>query len=1463
MKKFVSLKKRFSLIMALCMLTAFAPQAMAANPSEYSLNGTVEPYWGSDAATVDRLTEEIDGVNTVVHKVTVKNVWGGANIKSSSALQLGKRYQVDFWARVDTDFTGDSVQLRVHNPDHPDNTKHLLFDVTKQWQHFTGSFEATAPQGANEFWGVFIGGNGDENLKDKAFYFHSFKLYDGTGAEIGTDLAQSIPANGATTAATDIVTLQFGGAMSDAAAKAASYTVTGGTNPLHVESVEEKENNTYILHLSGKTENKAQYTVSFAGLKNWFGADIAQQSITFFSSEKVLFDHSFNTGDPILKDNSDGYLYNYNYSTDAIERSIDADADSSATSSALKVAVKADGGLASRIGLQDGSWNTITFSQGQKYQLSFRCKKGSANTGDIILLPMEGEKLEWSVQQCALDNTEWKTFSAEYTATGSGAFFIFINGAKPGDIIYLDDIRLSAIEEVAPFTLTDSTPSDGGACDTFDGVTLTFSNPLGSKGTEASSYTLSGGTQTVQEVKMLGQNKYKLVFDNFLTENKEYRLKLDVTDEYGRPLKTEITFTTPAKVLVKSGFGEGSQEKGGNVWATLPAQSQDIMPFEWMSAVDANGMPDSGSMKYTSKGAERWGSNLIWVKDGKQIDIPVTAGKRYTVLMKLKTSATVSLLPIVAGDAYWDAEIKDTGENAWRSYSVTFTPTKDNGSLYFSCEAAQDTVFYIDDFAFFTEPDALTVSGSTESMNGNTVTLAFSNEMKAETVQNTANYTIENAEIDKIEKISGNSFRMSFKELLPNVTYNLRYSGLEDIYTQKAAGSYEFSITPESKLYFDATKLYLDYGTEGKHEITDGYIAEGTITAEVGGIMNFSGKAQNLRLIVGYYENGTLAKAAVQDMTVAADTTDVKTLTASVEVPEKIEGVTRKLRAFLWDSISLAPVCKPVDLHDFELTTIHVAPQLADGVDYTSPMAANAAISDSSAENRYVIDIAPGEYDTYDETETYYKNTSGGWVIKPYVTLRGQDRERCIIRGALPDAYAGTAEGRAKITSYSTVNLVESCTLENLTITAENMRYPIHDEGGGLNRDAVHRIKNCHIEHIGTDGAIKYYKDNNIGDNEYDVWHWTSAYGYGSASGEVCIFENTTFKSNSRAWYVHSQAEFQRPQINILNNCHMDAGNMADVMVEALGSGTDDRVVLNHCTFDGLYISYSDSPWIYSDMNGQYADHAEYKITLNHCDPIGFKNYQRGLALAVYSNNTDSGSAVEISGSAAPVLFGDTTVRHGGGGANGYIYGSYDISGILTTLSANKEVNNTIGRRLGDCTSNAKLLMLTFDGNASKSVTVRFGRDYTQLTNAEILQEINSQISEYGTAAEYNVSREEYYPAFPDKEFTFTNNSSAAIPRFAAICVRNGKYERMTSEDSADNFAGIALERVVPGESGRVLTEGYLCDEQLGTDPVANGTHIAVKADGTYEINGSGSRIMTCDNDYGWAYFTAATALRP
>ncbi|MNI82245.1 hypothetical protein D3C73_1389360 [compost metagenome] len=52
----------------------------------------------------------------------------------------------------------------------------------------------------------------------------------------------------------------------------------------------------------------------------------------------------------------------------------------------------------------------------------------------------------------------------------------------------------------------------------------------------------------------------------------------------------------------------------------------------------------------------------------------------------------------------------------------------------------------------------------------------------------------------------------------------------------------------------------------------------------------------------------------------------------------------------------------------------------------------------------------------------------------------------------------------------------------------------------------------------------------------------------------------------------------------------------------------------------------------------------------------------------------------------------------------------------------------------------------------------------------------------------------------------------------------------MSATDSPDSFVGITLERIVPGASGRVLTEGIMKKSQLNgfTGSISKGTKISI-----------------------------------
>ncbi|RXZ80395.1 hypothetical protein EBB07_18735 [Paenibacillaceae bacterium] len=566
----------------------------------------------------------------------------------------------------------------------------------------------------------------------------------------------------------------------------------------------------------------------------------------------------------------------------------------------------------------------------------------------------------------------------------------------------------------------------------------------------------------------------------------------------------------------------------------------------------------------------------------------------------------------------------------------------------------------------------------------------------------------------------------------------------------------------------------------------------------------------------------------------------------------KQEGVATITATTVDGSYTAAAAVTVIDGYQ-EIVTLTVKP---DGSgDFLSPKLANDSIIDSSPDKSYIVLIYPGVY------------TEKNWVVKPYTTLRGTDRDLVILQGENIESATNS-----EITNQSTLWLKGTASLENLTVTARNMRYPVHSEDSGNNRDAVHIVRNVHIEHYGNLEAV-VYRQNWIAANpgvapppDLDptkVWGGSSgvgshAWGYGSASGVMETFYDSTFISKANGWYVHNREDFTKPQINVINNSVIaSTETMRPILIQSLGSGTNDEVIINNTEIIGTYMVQDDRPWITQKPENQYANHADYKVTLNNSSPIGYSDEHRGRALTLFSNAAGSSSYVRVSGDAIPDILGAYETRDGGGGLQGYLYGYWDISGIKVGLGSNIEVNNTLGRRLGDCTVINKTLHVTFEDSTVK--TIIFNENYTNQTNAVILGKINAILGASGRVAEYNVTGAEYYPQVLDKQVTLQNQTAVGIPRFAAVRFDsdNTTLRLMSATDDPESFVGITLERITPGASGRVLTEGIMKKSQLNgfAGTIEVGTKIFIgTVDGTFEETSSGPALLE-GIQAGWAYF--------
>lgn len=191
-----------------------------------------------------------------------------------------------------------------------------------------------------------------------------------------------------------------------------------------------------------------------------------------------------------------------------------------------------------------------------------------------------------------------------------------------------------------------------------------------------------------------------------------------------------------------------------------------------------------------------------------------------------------------------------------------------------------------------------------------------------------------------------------------------------------------------------------------------------------------------------------------------------------------------------------------------------------------------------------------------------------GIILPNNVNLIGAsgNREKCIIKGELPDSASAS-----EIENNSTINLLYSNRLENLTITAKNLRYPIHSESGGNVTDWTQILNNCYVEHLG----------NTSPNNTWQAYH---AWGEGASSGAYAEFNNCVFKGTVEPWYVHEPVNIPdnpKPYHHVLNNCDIINTSVSTTpywiisakIDNTTGKGVISTVDFNGCNFGNGCVS--------------------------------------------------------------------------------------------------------------------------------------------------------------------------------------------------------------------------------------------------------------------------------------------------
>ncbi len=250
-----------------------------------------------------------------------------------------------------------------------------------------------------------------------------------------------------------------------------------------------------------------------------------------------------------------------------------------------------------------------------------------------------------------------------------------------------------------------------------------------------------------------------------------------------------------------------------------------------------------------------------------------------------------------------------------------------------------------------------------------------------------------------------------------------------------------------------------------------------------------------------------------------------------------------------------------------------------------------------------------------------------GNVLPDYVNLIGVsgNPEKVIIRGEVPvDADDNT------ITNTSTINVSQNNNFENLTITARNCRYTVHDESGGHNRNWKRYVKNCRIIHYGNETAREYRRANGLDVSK--IWQVTRAWGEGASEGAYAQFDNVYFESPVQCWYVHepNAADSTKPYHHVLNNC-----TFVSTQVEGKGfgglvvidntrdrGGAVNRIDFNNCSFANGTFSVN------GDIPINVTVHGGNEVFISASNPINYPETDYTIKRYYHSNRPLTGGEV-------------------------------------------------------------------------------------------------------------------------------------------------------------------------------------------------------------------------------------------
>lgn len=447
------------------------------------------------------------------------------------------------------------------------------------------------------------------------------------------------------------------------------------------------------------------------------------------------------------------------------------------------------------------------------------------------------------------------------------------------------------------------------------------------------------------------------------------------------------------------------------------------------------------------------------------------------------------------------------------------------------------------------------------------------------------------------------------------------------------------------------------------------------------------------------------------------------------------------------------------------------------------------------------------------------------------ITLMGDGKNETFIIGDLTEESSSF-----EVEKYQTVQAeADGLVIEDLTIIGKKVRYPVHIDKSGTGLKASQRL----------DNTTQIFNRVNIIAKGGGLGH---ALGVGIASGQKIICNDCYIKSyTDTAAYYHDGRPFTISPLMQFNRCRLESEGNKLFTGQVSGAVVPCYVEFNRCTYNNYEIFVQDAA---IDFGKDYDYRKNMRLIVNGAgnSPAKYAPELRTKVLKITADDNTKDVTFNTDCSAFDVLIKGLDIQYKEL-PNGIIYeNSYarrnNYAYGLKTISC---VNYfTMKDILGNRSSSAIELIVII---GSESITIPFNKDYSEIDDDTIIDEINSVLSGKAKAS-LTADNIEVYQNFSDAFLPLRNTSSEYIEK-GYIVQKNGngigKYKGL------GNIYGIALDDLRTGQIGNILIKGIvgkLSSEVWGINSdIQKGKYLTTDDSGTIQLSDTHTNIYCIDDD--------------